>query len=165
MHAVYSVSSSPHKKQRTPRDILDSQHTYHVIDQADFKLHLNHGPEPAQHVSGGQRLSRKNKRRRRQDGDASLGVGTGTNMKMIRLIYESIDENTSGRLAKTNNSSNEENQGLVNPLVIGIAVVCVVLLVALVVVWTLYKRKGRREAPVETSADSVSTAQSKGTVV
>lgn len=165
MHAVYSVSSSPRKKQRNPRDTLDSPLTYHVIDQTDVNLHTNQGSEPAQHVGSGHQSYRKGMRVRRQDSDASLGVGTGTNMKMIRLIYESMDETTSGRLAKTNDSLNKDNQGLVNPLVIGIAVVCVVLLIALVVVWTLYKRKGRREAPVETSADSVSTPQSRGTVV
>jgi hypothetical protein len=104
-------------------------------------------------------------RMRRGDGDTNtLGPGTGTNMKIIRLIYESVDEK-SDHQGKMNDSLTKSDKSLVNPLVIGIAVVCGVLIIALIVVWTLYKRKGRREQPVETSVHSVSTPDGKGTVV
>lgn len=157
MHAVYSVSSDPRRLKRIPRtadDKVTSKTTYHYIN------HLS--------VSN-QRSSLENMRTRRDKQEPhSLGDGKGTNIKMIQLIYDSFDRRDQfDEFEKTekNNVSNKNDSSLVNPLVIGIGAFCGVLLIALIVVWILYKRKGRQDQAVQASAQAVSTPNSHGTQV
>lgn len=90
-------------------------------------------------------------------------------MKMIRLIYDFAsnelqqERNENENVSETRQSS---NTNLINPLVIGISVFCGILLTALIVVWILYKRKGRQaDQPVQVSSQAVSTNNVHGTQV
>ena len=156
MHAVYSVTSKKKTtSQRSPRDTrepeADSRQTviYELAKSAK------------KHVS-------------RRDADTIEEIGNngkGTNLKMIRLISEPADPSAKDMptqlLREDAGSSGAHAQGLVNPLVIGIAVVCGVLLVALVVVGVALKRKLRTPPPqvAEANKQEVAIATSEGTRV
>ena len=88
-------------------------------------------------------------------------------MKMIRLIYDSFDEPSSVELQERKDSKTNapSSTSLINPLVIGISVFCGVLLTALVVVWLLYKRKGRQNQPVQATSQAVASTNIHGTEV
>ena len=166
MHAVYSVSSDPRKTKRKPRD------TRRIIDgfTAKGSYHLVSHLSDSKQLLTGQQLSSKGMRMRRDNEELrTLDDDIGTNMKMIRLIYESRDNTIDVRLQEREENSyvtSKSESSLVNPLVIGIGVFCGVLLVALVVVWILYKRKVRQEQPpVQVTAQAVSSPNVQGTVV
>lgn len=162
MHAIYSVS--PRSRSRSSRSvkmrssqmgetISESSSVSHVVSEVDSN-----------------RVSRIH--RRNADGKDFVGAtGQGTNIKMIRLLLEpeadTHHQNTS--LGKEDKQM-ETKTSLVNPLVIGIAGVCVVLLVALVILGVLFRRKllteqSQNAAPVKTNPKEVTLAQSGGVAV
>lgn len=159
MHAIYSVSprsrsrSSRSVKLRNSETMSESSSVSHVVSEVDSN-----------------RVSRIH--RRDADGKDFVGAtGQGTNIKMIRLLLEpeadTHHQNTS--LGKEDKQM-ETKTSLVNPLVIGIAGVCVVLLVALVIMGVLFRRKlmteqSQNAAPVKTNPKKVTLAQSGGVAV
>ena len=160
MHAIYSVTSD--NRLRPARSIGvsttdENRVTSHVLSEVDSRLFkLAH------------RLYRRN------TGDAhEVGLhGQGTNIKMIRLLSEpaEIRHNTTPEEIKQMTSDAPRDTSLVNPLVIGIAGVCLLLLIALVVVAVMFRRRlltqqTQGSPAVETSSTEVTMTQSGGVSV
>lgn len=130
MHAIYSVTSgSRSRRALSVEQEVHSKTSFssHVLSELDNSLV--------------HRLFRRDAAGKRQ-----IGVsGQGTNIKMIRLLLdpEEVQPDLPSKQIEKQTGTIKESQdsSLVNPLVIGIAAVCVVLLVALVVVGILFRRK------------------------
>ena len=160
MHAIYSVTSD--SRPRSARSVggssSDENHvTSHILSEVDSRLFkLSH------------RLYR------RDSGDThGIGLhGQGTNIKMIRLLSEpaEIRHNTPSEEIKQAPSDAPQDTSLVNPLVIGIAGVCLLLLIALVVVGVMFRRRllihqTQNSPTVETSSTEVTVTQGGGVSV
>jgi len=158
MHAVYSVSAAPSKtgnrtrrRRENSKNPSDTKVFHHIIERSAslskaaklIESAMLTGKRPVDSVHG-HHLARRD-----QDEVEDIGLnGKGTNMRMIRLIYNSESfepraDDTSVPPMKSSDTDLSE-QELLNPLVIGIAVVCVILVIALVVVGVMYRRKGSR---------------------
>ena len=100
-------------------------------------------------------------------------AGQGTNIKMIRLLSEPANSRrnmSSGALEKRTETNGAHDSSLINPLVIGIAGVCVLLLFALVFVGVLFRRKlltqqSQNTPPVKTSSKEVTVVRAEGEAV
>lgn len=135
MHAIYSVTSGgrPRPARSIGHSTADlSEVTSHILTEVDSRSF---------------KLSHKLYRRNLEDAQQMGMHGQGTNIKMIRLLSEPAEtrQNTSSKNPSTEIKETELNRArdtsLVNPLVIGIAGVCLLLLVALVVVAVMLRRK------------------------
>ena len=129
MHAIYFVTSGS----RSRRALSVEQEVHSKT--SFFSYVLSELDDSLVH-----RLFRRDAASKRQ-----IGVsGQGTNIKMIRLLLDPGDVKPNSppkQLEKQTETKKSQDSSLVNPLVIGIAAVCVVLLVALVVVGILFRRK------------------------
>ena len=153
MHAIYSVTSD--SRPRSARSFGDSSTdeshvTSHVLSEVDSRLFkLSH------------RLYR------RDTGDTNeIGLhGQGTNIKMIRLLSEpaEIHHNASSEEIKQVTSDAPREASLVNPLVIGIAGVCLLLLIALVVVGVVFRRRLLAHQAQNSPAVKTSSTEVTGT--
>lgn len=160
MHAIYSVTSDsrPRPARSVGSSTSDENHvTSHVLSEVDSRLFkLSH------------RLYR------RDIGDThEIGLhGQGTNIKMIRLLSEPAEtrHNTTSEEIKHMTADVPRDTSLVNPLVIGIAGVCLLLLIALVVVGVMFRRRlltqqTQNSPAVETSSTDVTVTQGGGVSV
>ena len=163
MHAIYSVTSdSRPRPARSVRGSTADQNeiTSHVLSEVDSRLfELSH------------RLSRRDFEDTHQ-----IGVhGQGTNIKMIRLLSEPADTRRNASSKGSKEIEKAEQNGardtnLVNPLVIGIAGICVLLLIALVVVGVMFRRRlltqqNQNSPVVETNSKEVTVSQAGGVAV
>lgn len=160
MHAIYSVTSD--SRPRPARSVGgsttgESDVTSHVLSEVD---------------SGSFKLTHR--LYRRDTGEThQLGLhGQGTNIKMIRLLSEPAEtrRNTSSEEIKHSASDAAHDTNLVNPLVIGIAGVCLLLLIALVVVGIMFRRRllsqqTQNSPAVETNSREVTVTQAGGVSV
>ena len=165
MHAIYSVTSGSRprpgrsvKRSSADKDELDfgTSLTSHGLSELDSKF--------------ARRLYRRS-----ADDENQIGVsGQGTNIRMIRLLFEPAESSRNTSSSKGLEQQTESNEArdtsLVNPLVIGIAGVCVLLLVALVVVGVLFRRKlltqqSQNAPPVETKSREVTMSKTEGEAV
>ena len=157
MHAIYSVTSGS----RSGRAVSVEQEIHsktsfssHVLSELDNSLV--------------HRLFRRDAAGKRQ-----IGVsGQGTNIKMIRLLLDPEEvqpDLPSKQIEKQTDTKESQDSSLVNPLLIGIAAVCVVLLVALVVVGILFRGKLLTQqslsAPTVKNSKEESVAQGGGVAV
>ena len=183
MHAVYSVT--PRKKtsnQRPTREVNEGNSGFHnnepmkeTILIHQFTESTLRKPGELSNVRIGNRIYEHAHSLHRREAENIRDIGNngkGTNIKMIRLIRESPDDSAkipSGEQTQQLDaeSTSAHGQGLVNPLVIGIAVVCGILFVALVVVAVVLRRKLLSQPPrtVEMNTQEVAVAQSEGTRV
>lgn len=160
MHAIYSVTSD--SRPRPARSVRgsttnESDVTTHVLSEVD---------------SGSFKLTHRLHRRDIEE-THQLGLhGQGTNIKMIRLLSEPAEtrRNTSSEEIKQTASDAARDTTLVNPLVIGIAGVCLLLLIALVVVGVMFRRRlltqqTRNSPAVETNSKEVTVTQAGGVSV
>lgn len=164
MHAIYSVTSGsrPRPARSVGRSTADKNEvTSHIVSEVDSRSF---------------KLSHRLYRRDIEDSQ-QIGVhGQGTNIKMIRLLSQPAEEHRNSSSKQTeetvelNSESNRaRDTNLVNPLVIGIAGVCVLLLIALLIVGVMFRRKlltqqTQNSPPVETST-SVTLTQGGGVAV
>lgn len=162
MHAIYSVTSGRHprparsvKLSSADKDegLLETSLTSHIVSEVNF--------------NSPQRLVRRNL-------DDNIGVsGQGTNMKIIRLLPEPADtprNMSSGALEKRTETNEARDSSLINPLVIGIAGVCVLLVFALVIVGVLFRRKlltqqSQNTPPVKINSKEVTVVLAEGEAV
>ena len=166
MHAIYSVTSGV--SSRPARSIGHStadrnEVTSHILSEVNSRsFKLSH------------RLYRRDLGDNRQIGDH----GQGANIKMIRLISEPTETETtrntssadSPKEVKETELNRAHDTSLVNPLVIGIAVVCLLLLVALVVVAVFFRRKlltqqTQNSSAVESRSEEVTIMRRRGVAV
>jgi len=160
MHAIYSVTSDnrPRPARSVGSSTTDENHvTSHILSEVDSRLFkLSH------------RLYR------RDIGDThEIGLhGQGTNIKMIHLLSEPAEtrHNATSEEIKQMTSDTPRDTSLVNPLVIGIAGVCLLLLIALVVVAVMFRRRlltqqTQNSPAVKTSATEVTATQAEGVSV
>ena len=156
MHAIYSISPGS-RRRPTRSNRIFSPETSHVFSQLDDGT-FHTDPH---------KLSRRDLEDIQQ-----IGLnGKATNIKIIRLLREEES-------AQNETSSHElepkmptaRDQSLINPLVIGIAGICVVLLIALVVVAVALRRRlsaqqSQNSTPVEANVQGVNVAQTRGVAV
>ena len=166
MHAIYSVTSGVNSRpaRSIGRSTADrNEVTSHILSEVNSRsFKLSH------------RLYRRDLGDNRQIGDH----GQGANIKMIRLISEPTETETARNTSsadppkevKETELNRAHDTSLVNPLVIGIAVVCLLLLVALVVVAVFFRRKlltqqTQNSSAVESRLEEVTIMRRRGVAV